>query len=96
MKLTRLTSRLIGLLLLVGSSLLLAQNDAHSTINLKSCKLEIRADQISYHENSISFSGNVEFLYGLANVKTNSVILIKKKDGSCHLVANPWHGKIDQ
>jgi len=90
MKTNKLISTLIGLILFVASPLLFAQNGKPSVISLKSCNLEIRADQISYHHGSISFSGNVQFLYGLASVKTDSVVLVKKKDGSCQLVAQPW------
>ncbi len=82
--------------MLTSSLLPAAQYYSPSVISLKSCELEIRADQISHHDYGISFTGNVRFLYGLANVKTDSVILVKKKDGSCQLIAQPWNGKNEQ
>ncbi len=87
--------QLAALFLLIASSVLASPNNSTSVISLKTCKLDIRADQISYHYRLIIYSGNVRFLYGLANVKMDSVVLVKKKDGSCQLVAQPWNGKIE-
>lgn len=70
-----------------------AHNNPVSVLNLKSCNLDITADQITYLANSINFSGNVKFLYGFANVISNNVTLIKDKDGSCKLIARPWNEK---
>jgi len=94
MKINNLMPLLASILLLTTSFYTLAQESAPSVLSFKSCKIEISADQISYHHNSISFSGNVQFLYGLANVKTNSAVLTKKKDGSCELVAGTSNYKL--
>ncbi|MBV1908350.1 MAG: LptA/OstA family protein [Kangiellaceae bacterium] len=81
---------------------LLSVNTSHaslsnqsSSIVLKSCKnINIRADHINYQNDSISnYSGNVQFIYGLANVRAEHVTLIRNKDGSCKLIANIWHSK---
>ena len=93
MKIEGLTSITIGFFLLSFSTLMTAQNEGHSFIALKSCEIEISADQVFYHQDSISYSGNVQFLYGLANVKADRVVLIKKKDGTCHIIAKPIHAK---
>ena len=95
MKTIKLISPLIGFVLLIISPLAFSQDAQPSIISLKSCNLEIQADQIFYRHNSISFSGNVQFLYGLASVKTDSAVLRKKKDGSCELVAGAWNHKLE-
>ena len=64
-----------------------------SIITLKSCNIEISADKITYFNDTISYSGNVQFLYGLANVKTNSLLLVKNRDGSCQLIADQQNRK---
>jgi len=89
----RLKMILITIVSLLSASFANARVIAPSIINLKSCDLEIRADQTTYHDGFISYFGNVEFIYGLANVKMHSVDLVKKKDGSCQLVAQAWNGK---
>lgn len=61
------------------------QNSNPSSIQLKSCEISIRADRVDVHNNSVNYYGNVQFLYGLANVRANNVILTKNKDGSCKL-----------
>jgi hypothetical protein len=96
MKIYRLTSALTGLLVLTSSLLPAAQYYSPSVISLKSCELEIQADRISQHDYGISFTGHVQFLYGLASVKTDSVVLVKKKDGSCQLIAKPSNGKTEE
>ncbi len=83
---------IIGTILLVCSSFHAAagQSEHSPSIFLKSCKIDIRADKVYNRSNSIDYYGNVQFLYGLANVRTDRVTLIKNKDGSCKLVANQW------
>jgi len=94
MKINKSISLLTSILLLTTSFYTLAQENTPSVISFKSCNIEIRADQISYRHNSISYSGNVQFLYGLASVKTNSAVLTRKKDGSCELVAGVVNYKV--
>lgn len=93
MKIYRSTCLLAASLFLPGLSVIASPDRPYSVISLKSCKLDIHADQVFYYNHSIRYSGNVQFLYGLANVKIDSVILVKKQDGSCQLIARPWHGK---
>ncbi len=89
MKIARFTVNLIGLFLMFVAMSTTAQNESYSYITLKSCEIDISADEIFYHNDSVHYSGNVQFLYGLANVKANSIVLIKKKDGTCKLIAKP-------
>jgi hypothetical protein len=82
-------------LFLVSSFVIAGQGNHSPAIFLKSCKIDIRADKVFNRSGSIDYYGNVQFLYGLANVKTDRVTLIKYKDGSCKLVANHWVMKND-
>lgn len=75
------------------NSLLSAQSEHSPSIFLKSCKIDIRADKVYNRSGYTDYYGNVQFLYGLANVRTDRVTLIKNKDGSCKLVANHWGAK---
>jgi lipopolysaccharide export system protein LptA len=93
MKYLKLVTLFVGISFILFTSYGDAHNYSPSVINLKSCHLNIKADQKTHLNNRINFSGNVQFLYGLANVKTHNVTLIKKKDGSCKLVAHPWNEK---
>lgn len=93
MRTCRSTCLLAACLFLPVLSVSASPDRPSSVISLKSCKLNIRADQISYYNRSIRYSGNVQFLYGLANVKMDKVILVKMEDGSCQLIARPWNGK---
>jgi len=79
--------------LIITSSAYANSNGNLSPIYLKSCKIDIQADRIDSHNDSVDYYGNVQFLYGLANVKTDRVTLVKNKDGSCMLIANTWNGK---
>ncbi len=93
MKIHQFTLYIVAFIWLFFTSVLFAQNSHYSTIELRSCDLDIKADHISRGNQSIKYSGNVEFRYGLANVKTGNVMLVKNQDGSCQLVAQPWFDK---
>ncbi len=75
------------------NSVLAGQSEHSPAIFLKSCKIDIRADKVYNRSGYTDYYGNVQFLYGLANVRTDRVTLIKNKDGSCKLVANHWGAK---
>ena len=79
--------KLFLLVLITASFNSQARKMGPSVIKLKICNIEIVADKISYFNDTISYSGNVQFLYGLASVKTENLLMIKKKDGSCQLIA---------
>jgi len=91
-KLLKVAVILSGLLIITPSAHA-NSNSNLSPIYLKSCKIDIQADRIDSHTDSVDYYGNVQFLYGLANVKTDRVTLVKNKDGSCMLIANTWNGK---
>jgi hypothetical protein len=78
---------------LSANSVNAGQSEHSPSIFLKSCKIDIRADKVYNHSGYTDYFGNVQFLYGLANVRTDRVTLIKNKDGSCMLVANHWGAK---
>ena len=88
-----LLSTLILILSLSSSYLSAGQSEHSPSIFLKSCKIDIRADKVYSRSGYTDYSGNVQFLYGLANVRTDRVTLIKNKDGSCKLVANHWNSR---
>ena len=91
-KLTK-PSILVILFSLSFNSVLAGQSEHSPSIFLKSCKIDIRADKVYDRSGYTDYYGNVQFLYGLANVRTDRVTLIKNKDDSCKLVANHWGTK---